>query len=65
MPLCDFEKDVLRMMNGEEQDSVKGWGAGLSVAIEALKGGGYVSCKMTDNGLEYFITDKGREAIAT
>lgn len=64
MQLCDFELDVLRMMNGEEQDSIKGWGAGLGAALEPLKNGGYIDREMRESGMHYFITDKGREAIA-
>ncbi|NOD65760.1 hypothetical protein [Ruegeria sp. HKCCD6109] len=64
MALCNFEKDVLRMFAGEPQDTIKGWGAGLGAALEPLKNGGFIDRAIENGAMRYFITDKGRAAIA-
>lgn len=62
MPLIEFELNLLRSMNGEDVPGLA-WGAAMSEALGSLRGGGYVRQEFTERGVEYKITDKGREAI--
>jgi hypothetical protein len=61
--LFETEIRILRCLNGEDVPGVA-WGAAMGEAVERLQGHGYVARKITAEGLEYVITDKGREAIA-
>lgn len=62
--IVDYERDVLRMLNGEKIEGMA-WGAAMGQSVELLYEGGYVTRKMTGRGLEYVITDKGRAALTT
>lgn len=61
--LCEFEIDVLKMLNGDPQDSITGWGAGLAAATEALHGAGFVERTMSGGMMHYGISDMGREVL--
>lgn len=63
MPLCDFEKDVIRLAAGLPQNSIKGWGAGLAVTLEPLLIGGYIERELKDGTMVYSATQRGLEAI--
>lgn len=61
--MIDFEKEILRHLNGEDVPGLS-WGAAMSEAIEYLSGNGYVTPRRGPLGINYKITDKGLEAIA-
>lgn len=53
--LCDYEKCVLRVLNGERGMSIS-WGAAQSEAVKSLHGMGYLT-----GPPGYKLTEKGRE----
>lgn len=55
--LCDFEKDVLRQMNGEHMGI--GWGAAMGAALEHLKS---IRLVYIDSNFGYRLTDTGSTA---
>lgn len=63
MKLCDFEKDVIRLAAGLPQDSIKAWGAGLGASLGPLYNNGYLGRRINGDTLEYYVTEKGLEAI--
>lgn len=63
VPLGEFDREVLRSLNGEDVPGLA-WGAAMSVAIEYLHGKGLVTRRMKTSGLTYEISDKGRAALA-
>ena len=60
--MTDFEKEILRHLNGEDIPGLS-WGVAISEAIEYLSGNGYVIRRRKTQGINYEITDKGRETI--
>jgi hypothetical protein len=61
MALCDFEHQLLRSICGlDAPRAPTQWGAGVGVAIEALKGGGFLELVITNGELAYQPTAKGR-----
>lgn len=56
MPLTSHEIELLQVMAGEREPS--GWGAWVSVCLEALVGGGYIT-----RGPNHQITDAGRAVL--
>lgn len=61
--LCDFELDVLRMLNGT--GPAIPWGAALGAALECLGGSGFIQSTYNEDTrtLHYSITDRGRAAL--
>lgn len=58
--LTDYERDILRHLNGEDVAGLC-WGAAMSEAIEYLHETGFAS----PSGGRYTITDEGRAALAS
>jgi len=56
--MTDYEKKILRHLNGEDVPDLS-WGAAMGEAIGFLKGDGYVRRV----GNKYEITDAGRAAL--
>jgi hypothetical protein len=61
--LTEYERDLLRYLAGLP-NTIKGWGAAMSVAIEYLHGQKLVSRERTAEGIRYVITDAGYAALA-
>ena len=61
--LCDFEIDVLRLIDGRPQTSIRGGGAGLGAALEPLENGGFIKREFDGEGVCYVITPKGLDAL--
>ncbi|MES2384488.1 MAG: hypothetical protein V4593_08060 [Pseudomonadota bacterium] len=57
--LCDFEYQVLAMLDGS--GPAMPWGAAVGAALGFLKGSGYVALA---GGVRYTITERGRAALA-
>jgi len=57
--LCDFEKDVIRLIAGIPQDTIKGWGAGLGAALGPLVHSGHLARSIEGGAIKYSATDKG------
>ena len=63
MKLSEFEKDILRCLNGEDVPRLA-WGAAMGEAIEHLSGRGYVRLSLREPGsARYVITPAGRAAL--
>jgi hypothetical protein len=59
--ICDFEHQLLRQICGlDAPRAPKQWGAAITVAIEALKGRGFLELVSGDGGMTYMPTAKGR-----
>lgn len=63
MKLSDYEKDVLRVLNGEDVSDFPGWGAAMGAAIGFLKADGLVEKTVTGNNILYNITPAGIKAL--
>jgi hypothetical protein len=57
-PISDYERDLLRHLNGEDVPGLS-WGAAMGAAIEFLRSDGLV-----EGYTDIRITDAGRAAIA-
>lgn len=55
--MTDFERDILRSLNGEDVPGLS-WGAAMGVAVGWLQGAGYAT-----RGPDVKITDAGRVAL--
>lgn len=60
--LTDFDRDLLRSMNGEKIEGLA-WGAAMGEAVEFLHECGLVTRIWRDGALVYVPTDAGRAAI--
>lgn len=62
--LSDYDRDILRMLNGEKVEGLA-WGAAMGAAIGFLRGDGFVRQSVKDGAIVYEITDAGRTALST
>ena len=63
MYLDKFDIAVLKMLNGDDQDVISGWGAVMSLVIEKLKNLGLVTRIYSDSSVKYVITEEGKQAL--